>query len=105
MSEAVLQAAIVECARALGWMVYHPYDSRRSAAGYPDLTMVNGHAGVGRVIFAELKTDKGALTVAQHDWLVEIMCTPAEAYIWRPADWLDGTVETILRGRARDETA
>ena len=34
----VRQAAIV-----LGWMAYAAYDSRRSAEGYPDLTMRLSH--------------------------------------------------------------
>ena len=58
MTEAQLQDAIVQMARVLGWLVYHTFDSRRSAAGFPDLVMVRN----GRLIFAELKSATGKAT-------------------------------------------
>ena len=36
-TEKGFQAAVVELARLRGWLVYHTYDSRRSAKGFPDL--------------------------------------------------------------------
>ena len=45
----------MEVVHVLGGMVYHTYDSRRSAMGYPDLTIVTLD---GRVIWAELKVGK-----------------------------------------------
>ena len=58
MTEKELQAAVVELAGYLKWRCYHTYDSRRSNAGFPDLTMVR----YGRLIFAELKSEKGKAT-------------------------------------------
>jgi len=100
MTERELQNNIVAMARTLGWMPYHPYDSRRSEPGYPDLTMI--HADTGRLIFAELKTAKGRLRPAQIEWLGALREVARdrglEVYEWRPSDWLDGTIEAILRG-------
>lgn len=73
-------------ARLCGWLVYHPYDSRRSTAGYPDLTMT--HPASGRVIVAELKTDTGRLRPEQRTWLWAMARNAGvEVALWRPAMW------------------
>jgi VRR-NUC domain len=99
-------------AKLTGWLVYHTHDSRRSAAGFPDLVMVRG----GRVIFAELKAEKGTLRTEQREWL-ERLCvvedyseqhaalagpeTPAVAVkVWRPSDWDDVRAALDLRDAA-----
>ena len=51
ISEAELQTAIIDCAVALGWLVYHTHDSRHSPEGFPDLILVREP----RLIIAELK--------------------------------------------------
>ena len=88
-TEKQFEAAVVEYANLSGWRVYHPFDSRRSAAGYPDLTLVRD----GTLLFAELKTDRGRVSIAQHDWLQDLAAVaagaPASVIVrtWRPADW------------------
>lgn len=77
------QEQVIQLAELYGWLVYHPYDSRRSAAGFPDLTLVRDE----RLIFAELKTDKGRLTIPQKAWLAALGHTPVEVYVWRPRDF------------------
>lgn len=99
MSEAALQAAVIECAARLGWRVYHPYDSRRSEAGFPDLTMVRH----GVLIFAELKADGGRLRPKQKDWLaalewVGLRNPHVHRYVWYPDDWSSGAIEAVLKG-------
>ena len=63
MTEKQFQASVVQCAVLMGWMVYHPHDSRKSEPGFPDLTMARGHKtddGVeSRLVFAELKVSEG----------------------------------------------
>lgn len=102
MTEKDLQAAIVELAGYLGWLVFHPYDSRRSQPGYPDLTLCRPPRGAGecgRVIFAEIKTAVGRLRPAQRVWLAALGdCPGVETYIFRPEQWRSGDIETILRG-------
>lgn len=90
MSEADWQGTVVQYARALGWEVYHTHDSRRSEAGYPDLTLVRPP----RVVFAELKVEerkgRGRLTSAQGRWLEKLgACPGVEAYLWRPSQHND----------------
>jgi len=55
-------------ARLAGFLVYHTHDSRRSEAGYPDLTIT----GKGRIIFAELKSERGRLRPEQSIWLATL---------------------------------
>ena len=82
MTEKEFQAQVIEMAKAFGWLVYHTWNSQHSAAGFPDLVMVRG----GRLIFAELKTEKGKVSDAQVVWIMEIGSSGTEVYIWRPSD-------------------
>ena len=84
ISERDLQAQVVELARLLGWLVFHPYDARRSQAGFPDLTLVRPP----RVVLAELKSARGRLRADQRRWGEALGACPGIAYeLWRPADW------------------
>jgi len=89
VSEKELQSQVVRMARAFGWMAFHPWDSRRSEWGFPDLTL----ARRGVVLFAELKSATGRLTPAQEAWAAEL----PNWHLWRPDDLLDGTIEKELR--------
>ena len=89
ISEKELQQNVVQMARALGWLVFHPYSSQRSEWGWPDLAM----ARRGTVLFAELKSATGKLTPAQQAWSQEL----PNWHIWRPEDLLNGTIEKRLR--------
>ena len=95
MTETQLQAAIIELARLTGWLVYHTHDSRHSAKGFPDLCMVR----CGRVVFSELKSEKGKLTPEQEQWQIRLVQTDAEYYVWRPVDWMAGRVDEVLKRR------
>lgn len=87
------QQVVTDAARWLGWTIYHPFDSRRSTAGYPDLTLLKG----SRLIFAELKTDVGRLRPEQVEWLSRLRQVPGiEVHVWRPQDWHE--VEATLKG-------
>lgn len=92
LTERDWQARVIDYARWCGWRHYHPHDSRRSAPGFPDLALVRR----GRLVFAELKTNTGRLTVEQDAWLHDLAaCEGVAAYCWRPCDW--ATVQRILR--------
>lgn len=59
------QDSVVEEMRMRGWFVYHPFDSRHSEEGYPDVTAVR--AGV--LLFIEFKREKGGReSEAQRRW-------------------------------------
>ena len=90
-------AAVTELATLTGWLVYHTYDSRRSQAGFPDLVL----ARADRLIFAELKTNKGVIRAAQVTWLDTLGAVAHDqpnvsVYLWRPKDWAG--IEKILLG-------
>lgn len=104
MTEKELRQSIVRAAREFHWRVYFTWSSMHSPAGFPDLCMVRGP----RLIFAELKTDKGKVTPEQEAWLVDLgrvrafmsLCSftegelrphepRLEVYVWRPADLED----------------
>jgi hypothetical protein len=93
MTERQLQEAVVALARLHGWLVYHTFDSRRSQGGFPDLVLARSRTGV---VFAELKTEKGRVSPAQDLWARTITAAGAKVYLWRPQDWLDGSVEAAL---------
>ena len=93
MREADLMATVVQAARYLGYAVYHTADSRRSQPGFPDLTLVRD----GRLVFLELKTEKGRVRPEQEIWLEMLAEVPGVvARVVRPAD-LDEIIEEVLR--------
>ena len=95
LTEKQWQQQVVSLARQTGWnRIYHTHDSRRSAHGFPDLVLVRD-----RVIFAELKTEKGKLSDAQQAWLDALRAAGAEAYIWRPSD-LEQVAQILTRREA-----
>ena len=85
VSEKEWMATVVETAMTLGWSVYHTYDSRRSAAGFPDLVL----AREPLLMFVELKTDYASsqLTDGQKRWLKLLANCGQACYVWRPSDW------------------
>lgn len=105
MTEAALERAVEEAATLSRWRVYHTRDSRGSNPGFPDLVLVRR----GRLIFAELKTERGRVSPDQKGWLEalefvgDLVQMPhdrgevgVEVYVWRPADWYSGAVTRAL---------
>ena len=90
LSEREFQAAVMTIAHQLKWLFYHTHDSIGSQAGFPDLVMVRGK----RLIFAELKTEKGKLSMQQLEWTTGLTETAAEVYVWRPS-MMDKIIETL----------
>jgi hypothetical protein len=67
-----------------GWLCMHPYSSKRTEPGWPDLAMVRN----GRFVTAELKSATGKLSGAQQAWLAALALVPGiETFVWRPADF------------------
>jgi VRR-NUC domain len=96
LTEKRFQAQVVELARMSGFTTYHTYDSRRSSPGFPDLVIVK--KGMGRPIFAELKTNKGKLSEPQEEWKEILEEIPGANYkLWRPSSWSE--IEQILTRR------
>lgn len=115
MTEDALREAITEYAERLGYRVAHipdrlytvavkqrRFDALPGAKGFPDLVIV----GYGRVIFAELKTERGRLDPEQIAWANQILDAGPPVYWcrWRPSDWSNGLVEGFLEEGLRDDT-
>lgn len=81
----------------LGWARYHTLRSKGSTAGYPDLTLVRE-----RVVWIELKTERGKLTAPQKDWLRRLHTAGCEAYVARPSDLETLAVVLAVRRRYGD---
>jgi len=104
MLEREFQNTVIELALAQGWLVGFTYDSRRSMAGEPDLRLV--HKIQKRLIFAELKREKGKITkgrpnrkgtwlTGQDEWAEALEAVPGvEYYFWQPHHW-DKIVEIL----------
>lgn len=95
--EAYLDDLVRDLCRALGLWAYHTHRSDRSAAGYPDWTVV----GPGGVQWQEHKTAAGRLSVDQVDVVNRLNTAGGLVRVYRPADWQSGVIADELRELAR----
>lgn len=110
MLEGVLQERVRQLLILHGWRHYHTYRSKRSPAGFPDECAIRGN----RLLFAELKRERGKLSPEQERWRADLrhygrlladavrddedgLAPRFEVYVWRPSDLLSGRIEEILR--------
>lgn len=95
-SEAQFQQTVQQYATARGWEWMHIQRainergrwrtpvSGNLGAGWPDLVLVRD----GRLVFVELKADRGSVTGFQSHVLQVLGAIPkAEVYVWRPRQW------------------
>lgn len=106
-TERAWQTWVIRQAMLLRFSYYHPPDNKpdtctgkvqQIVAGFPDLVLVKDD----RLIFAELKREKGRLTEAQKVWLKRLEATGAECYVWRPSQWQE--VLDILENKVVRDT-
>lgn len=100
MPERELQENVRQLCKRLGCLYYHTHRSDRSPAGFPDCVIVTNQS---ELIFAELKNQKALPSPAQRAWLDALEDVTERVpwqgvYLWRPMDWLDGTIERALIG-------
>lgn len=81
VTEAQWQHVVTDLAKLLGWRTWHNTVAWRSDPGWPDLVLVRD-----RVVFAELKVERGKLTAAQEIWLLWLRAAGADVHVWRPSD-------------------
>jgi hypothetical protein len=98
---------IIEYAHLKGWLVHHDRPAKTSKGwrtaiqgdeGFPDLVLARD----GRVIFAELKSEKGRVSREQRAWMEalpwrvhwpvpqkggEATRIFSAVAVWRPSDW------------------
>lgn len=85
VSEAEFTTWVIDLAKLYGWTLrYHTRDSRGSAKGFPDWTMI--HPGTDRLIFAELKGARTSVTEQQRIWIRALNRCGVRAFLWRPRD-------------------
>src|SRR5690348_14896111 len=83
ISEQAFQRVITDLADWCGWFWWHDEDSRRNEAGLPDLILIRG----GRLIWRELKTQRGRLRPAQLAFGQRLMRAGQDWECWRPSMW------------------
>ncbi len=92
VTEAQFLRQVIDLASILGWSNYHPWLSRFSPRGFPDLVLVRPP----RLIFAELKSETGKVTADQERWLELLRGCGVPAVGWRPSD-LDAIAKDLAR--------
>lgn len=106
ISERRFQAQVVRLAEMFSWKVWHdnasagrrqcqacgaPVTIPGNPAGLPDLILVRRP----RVVWVELKAQRGKLTDDQWAYIEELKASRQEAYVWRPSDFK--IIERVLR--------
>lgn len=91
ITEKQFESQVKDLAKICGWKYYHTWRSFHSPAGFPDCCIVRGT----RLLFAELKSEKGKVSPAQQEWLDILKATgKCEVYLWRPSQF-DEIVEVL----------
>lgn len=94
VTEAELQAAVLDLAKLRGWLRYHTYDSRRSEPGWPDLFLL--HPRTGQIVVAELKAANGRVSRAQRQWIDGFAVAGITVHVWRPEHLRGGQIAAAL---------
>jgi hypothetical protein len=90
VTEGDLREQIRDLCKIFSWKFYFTWTSIHSPRGIPDLILCKPP----RLIFAELKTEKGKVSPHQQEWidLLSECGGNVECYVWRPSD-----IEEIAR--------
>lgn len=89
-TEAQFQAAVVEFAKLNGWLVWH-FPNAIINPCVPDLFLFRD----GALVLAELKTQRGKLSVNQARMILDLDAHGVVVHVWRPSDWDE--IEATLR--------
>jgi hypothetical protein len=92
VTEAYLQAAVIDLCRHIGVVWYHAYSSRRSVPGWPDLAL----CGSRGFMLRELKAANGRLKVEQQHWGLILRAAGQNWDVWRPVDLQSGRIQSEL---------
>lgn len=83
VTERAWQAWVIDLARLCGWRCFHPFDSRRSEPGWPDLVLAR--PATAEILFVELKSERGKVTAEQGWWLAALETCGCTVHVWRPS--------------------
>ena len=92
LSERELREQVRDMCGLFGWKFHFTWLAIHSPKGFPDLVLRKPP----RIIYAEIKTEKGKLTPAQEEWQVDLKACGQETYVWRPSQFTE--IISILRG-------
>ena len=81
LDESTFQKHVVGYATKRGWKINK--NTIAEPPGFPDLMLVKEP----QIIFAELKTERGKVSLEQWKWLWDLTDSGQEAYVWRPSDF------------------
>lgn len=90
-TEAQFQAAVVQLAETLGWRCWH-FPQARGNPCVPDLFLFRD----GVLVLAELKTERGKLSVNQARMILDLDAHGIIVHVWRPSSWPE--IERVLQG-------
>jgi hypothetical protein len=97
VTEAELQEQVRLMCAQLGLYHFHPHDSRRSQAGWPDSVIIGPD---GTMLFRELKTASGQLSSDQKRVAYLLKAGGHDFQVWRPADLIGGHIGAQLASLA-----
>jgi len=102
MSEAALQAAVLDLCRLRHLLVHHCRPARMPSgqwatpiqgdAGFPDLVI----AGRRGLLLRELKSEHGQVEAGQAVWANRLEVARVDFAVWRPSDLASGRIATEL---------
>jgi len=92
VTEEQFQNTVIAMCKLLRIACYHPYFSRRSSAGWPDLAL----CGQSGFLLRELKTERGRLTRDQQEWGARLRNVGVSWDVWRPGDLASGRIQREL---------
>ena len=96
MSEARLEEHVRELCKGLGIVRIHVYNSRGTTPGVPDDILI----GPRGVLWRELKTMRGKVTVAQQTLGEALLAAGQDWGVWRPDSLLNGVIASELTALA-----
>jgi hypothetical protein len=92
MTESELLTQVLDLCDKYGLLYFHSTNSKRDIGrGWPDLAILGR-----RLIFAELKSQVGAMTPDQVTWKYKLIAAGQTHYQWKPQHLAEGTIERIL---------
>ena len=106
-SEAELQDKVIQLAKLTGWKVAHfrnvkvlkadgtvryQLPVQADGKGFVDLVLVKH-----KVLWVELKSQKGKLSPEQKDWIDALRNAGQEVYLFRPDDW--DSIDKLLQDK------
>jgi hypothetical protein len=89
-----------ECARHDQWP-FHAKNAMHSSKGFPDLHILG--RGPGRLMYRELKKERGRVTPDQVAALEWLNANGFDADVWRPSDWFSQRIQRELAALAGEE--